>query len=58
MATSEAFQRVKNETLQKSHSNFGKMFGSTNEGQKLQIKKNEQQGIMETKLPNQEIATF
>ena len=35
-----------------------KMFGSTNEGQKLQIKKNEQQGIMETKLPNQEIATF
>ena len=57
MATSEAFQRVKNETLQKSHSNFGKMFGSTNEGQKLQIKKNEQ-GIMETKLPNQEIATF
>ena len=44
--TSEAFQMVKNETLQESLLKFD----TTDEGQNFQIKKSEQYGIMEDRI--------
>ena len=46
IVTPEAFQRVKNETLQESHLKFG----TTDEGQNFQIQKNERHGIMEDRI--------
>ena len=47
--TSEAFQRVTDETLQESHLKFGK-FGTTGEAQNFRIKKNEKHRIMENRI--------
>ena len=47
--TSEAFQKVNNETLQESHLKLGKSLAQRAKEKNFQIQKNKQHGIMQMK---------
>ena len=55
--TSEAFQRVTDETLQESHFKVWQKFGTTDEAQNFRIQKNEKHRIMEDRISFQKHET-